>query len=129
MRKEFDPAENFEQITDEMAVMMSDLSAKLARLEWLRLKMAERIAQAETDAARFETFTEAEAGLLFKLHADAEKAGRAMADLRRLHDLPHIRLGREVRYTREHLREITALLEMNAKSRKAEHRPHRLKAA
>lgn len=129
MQKRFDPTENFVQIAEEVDLLIGDLTAKLDRLRWLRGKVSEQVTTALAAAERLEMFTEAEAGQAFKLHTDPSKAERAMADLRRRHDFPHVRAGREVRYTQEHLREITTLLEMNRKPRKAEHRPLRLKAA
>ena len=129
MQKQFDPAENFDSIAEEVDALCFDLTAKLDRLKWLRGKIAEQIARAQTDADRLELFTEAEAGLTFKLNSDPTKAERAMADLRRRHDFPHVRAGREIRYTREQLREVAALLEMNSKPRRGENRSRHLKAA
>lgn len=118
---QFDPSTRFDELMIEMESSIYETLANFERLTFLRKKIAEEMTAAQAAADRLELLTEAEAGQLFKLNDDPQKAERAMRDLRRKFQFPFCRVGREVRYTREQLREITALLEINGKQRKPIH--------
>ena len=96
---------------------LHDANAKIARLAWLREKISQEYKKAQGAIEDLETFTESEAGLLFKLNDDPLKAERAMADLRRKFDFPFCKFGREIRYTKTQLVEICGLLEINGKTK------------
>lgn len=117
--KKFDPVEQFDSLMVEVESALVSAKANFERLAFLREKIAAEHAATQAAADEFQVQTEAEAGLLFQLNDDPTKAERAMRDLRRRHDLPHCRFGRDVRYTREQLREIAAILEVNGKRRKS----------
>lgn len=121
--KQFDPSEQFDSLMTELESELIGAQSKLARLAWLRERIAAEHAALQAAVDALECYTEEEAAA--KLKTDS----RMLADLRRRHRLPYFRVGREVRYTGEHLREITALLEMNGKPRKALQATPRLKAA
>ena len=115
--KPFDPNSQFETLLSEIESTLHDANAKIARLAWLREKIGQEYKKAQGAIEDLETFTESEAGLLFKLNEDPQKAERAMADLRRKFDFPFCKFGREIRYTKAQLVEICGLLEINGKSR------------
>ena len=113
----FDPNSQFETLLTEIESTLHDANAKIARLAWLREKIGQEYKKALKDIGDLETFTESEAGLLFKLNEDPQKAERAMADLRRKFDFPFCRFGREIRYTKPQLVEICELLQINGKTK------------
>ena len=115
--KPFDPNGQFETLLTEIESTLHDANAKIARLAWLREKIGEEYRKAQGALDDLETFTESEAGLLFKLNEDPQKAERAMSDLRKKFNFPFCRFGREIRYTKSHLVEICGLLEINGDSR------------
>ena len=115
--KPFDPNSQFESLLTEIESTLHDANAKIARLSWLREKISQEYKKAQGAIEDLETFTESEAGLLFKLNDDPQKAERAMADLRRKFDFPFCKFGREIRYTKPQLVEICGLLEINGKAR------------
>ena len=115
--KPFDPNSQFETLLSEIESTLHDANAKIARLAWLREKIGQEYKKAQGAIEDLETFTESEAGLLFKLNEDPQKAERAMADLRRKFDFPFCKFGREIRYTRPQLVEICGLLEINGKAK------------
>ena len=115
--KAFDPNSQFESLLTEIESTLHDANTKIARLAWLREKISQEYKKALKDIGDIETFTESEAGQLFKLNEDPQKAERAMADLRRKFDFPFCRFGREIRYTKAQLVEICGLLEINGKTR------------
>ena len=115
--KPFDPNSQFETLLSEIESTLHDANAKIARLAWLREKIGQEYKKAQGAIEDLETFTESEAGLLFKLNEDPQKAERAMADLRRKFDFPFCKFGREIRYTRPQLVEICGLLEINGKGK------------
>ena len=117
--KQFDPSEQFDALMTELESVLVDAGAKISRLAFLREKIAEESRRYQATADALVVQTEAEAGRLFQLNDDPKKAERAMRDLRRKFDLPHCRFGRDVRYTREQLREIATILEVNGQRRKA----------
>lgn len=111
--KQFDPGAQFEALMNEIEAELIDTQSKLARLAWLREKIAAEHAALAAAVDTLDVYTEEEAAALLKTDA------RMLADMRRRFNLPFFRVGREVRYTGEHLREATALLEVNKKPRKA----------
>ena len=115
--KPFDPNSQFESLLTEIESTLHDANAKIARLSWLREKISQEYKKAQGAIEDLETFTESEAGLLFKLNDDPQKAERAMADLRRKFDFPFCKFGREIRYTKPQLVEICRLLEINGKAK------------
>jgi hypothetical protein len=115
--KPFDPNALFETLLIEIESTLQDANAKIARLAWLREKLGQEYKKAQDALEDLETFTECEAGQLFKLNEDPQKAERAMADLRRKFNFPFCRFGREIRYTKPQLIEICGLLEINGKAR------------
>ena len=115
--KAFDPNSQFESLLTEIESTLHDANTKIARLAWLREKISQEYKKALKDIGDIETFTESEAGQLFKLNEDPQKAERAMADLRRKFDFPFCRFGREIRYTKAQLVEICGLLEINGKTK------------
>ena len=115
--KPFDPNSQFETLLSEIESTLHDANAKIARLAWLREKIGQEYKKAQGAIEDLETFTESEAGLLFKLNEDPQKAERAMADLRRKFDFPFCKFAREIRYTKPQLVEICGLLEINGKAK------------
>ena len=115
--KAFDPNSQFESLLTEIESTLHDAKTKISRLAWLREKIGQEYKKALKDIGDIKTFTESEAGLLFKLNEDPEKAERAMADLRRKYDFPFCKFGREIRYTKPQLVEICGLLEINGKAK------------
>jgi len=104
--KPFDPSAQFETLLAEIESTLQDANAKIARLAWLREKLGQEYRKTQNALGELETFTELEAGQLFKLNDDPQKAERAMADLRRKFNFPFCRFGREIRYTKPQLIEI-----------------------
>lgn len=103
--KQFEPAEQFDALLNEIGEKIAAVTGDLARLEWLRLKTAEQLSTLRAEAERFEIFNESEA-------ADALKINKRMlADLRRDMDIPHCMFGNHPRYTKRHLAEICQILE------------------
>ena len=113
----FDPNDQFESLLTEIESTLHDANAKIARLAWLREKISQEYKKAQGAVEDLETFTESEAGQLFKLNEEPQKAERAMADLRRKFNFPFCRFGREIRYTKSQLIEICGLLEINGNSK------------
>jgi hypothetical protein len=116
--KQFDPSDQFAELLNEIDATLQDTAAKFDRLNWLRKKMAEQFAAAIAASDTIDIYTEAEAAEILKL-GSGKQGENALRHLRSKFGLPFLRFGREVRYTREHLREICSLLEMNRKPRKA----------
>lgn len=112
--KPFDPSQQFDSLMTELESVMIDAGAKIARLAFLREKIAAEHAALQAAVDALECYTEEEAAAQLKTTA------RMLKDLRSRHRLPHFLVGREVRYTGEQLREIVAILELNGKSRKAQ---------
>lgn len=121
--KQFDPSEQFDSLMSEIERELIETQSKLGRLAWLRERIAAEHAALAAAVDALDVYTEEEAA------AKLKTTPRMLADLRAKRRLPFFRVGREVRYTGEHLREITALLEMNGKPRKALQATPRLKAA
>jgi hypothetical protein len=95
----------FIETLDQLADEISSIRAKLDRLFWLRQRV-----QAEYDAAidkiiQNELFTEEEAAERLRI------TPRQLADLRRSEGLPHVRLGRDIRYSNKNLSDIIELLD------------------
>lgn len=111
--KQFNPSGQFESLLTELESVLVDAEAKISRLAFLREKIAADHAALAAALDTLDVYTEDEAAAVLKTDP------RMLADMRRRFNLPFFRIGREVRYTGEHLREATALLEVNAKSRKA----------
>jgi hypothetical protein len=105
INKQFEPAEQFEQLFVEIGEQMRQLNAAFERLEWLRSKAIAEFRAVRDAADKLEVFTEAEAAAVLKV------TERALADLRRQHELPHSLFGIQPRYTRQHLKEICRILE------------------
>lgn len=112
-QKQFDPSRQFGELMTEIEGELNGMTSKLARLIWLREKIAAEHAALEAAVDALDVYTEEEAAALLKTDS------RMLADLRKRYNLPFFRVGREVRYTAEQLREATVLLGMNGKPRKA----------
>lgn len=110
---QFDPGRQFDELMTEIEGELNGMTSKLARLIWLREKIAAEHAAVQAAVDALDVYTEEEAAA--KLKTDA----RMLRDLRKRYKLPFFRVGREVRYTGEQLREATALLGENEKPRKA----------
>ncbi len=110
---QFEPGQQFDSLMIELESELATAGAKIARLAFLREKIAAEHAalQAAVDALGF--YTEEEAAAVLKIEA------RLLRDLRKRHNLPHTRFSKYVRYTPDHVREIVAILEMNGNRREA----------
>jgi len=105
--RQFDPDIQINKTFDDLAGGISDVRSSLDRLERLKTAMFAEYHRMADEADALEIFTEAEAATALKLETE-----RQLADLRRRYDLPHFTAGKFVRYTRDHIREITAILEV-----------------
>ncbi len=98
--------EEYEQLNAELYEMQGKLEGIFLRVRHLAVKSAEESRRLRSEALRLEVnvYTEKEA---------AEKFGvceKTLANLRLEKNLPHVRIGRFVRFTDEHLARIAEML-------------------
>lgn len=111
--KQFELPAQISAALDELEAANAMAAAAHERVRRLAERLTAELEKLQEMADSFEVFTEAEAAALFKLESTAKNPERAelqMRELRRRYDLPHVSIGRETRYTRQHLIEICAIL-------------------
>lgn len=95
---------------DRQFVELSDALAaaneSIRRIEWLAEKQRNEIQRMKDERDALVVFTEAEAAKQFGIEETQ------LADMRRRWNLPHVKMGKFPRYTKQHLLEIVSLLEV-----------------
>ena len=99
----------FEQTLNEIDIKVAEISAAFERLQWLRGKLAEEFEAMQAAADTFELFTEDQAAMMLQIKPDH------LGSMRRNLDLPHVKLGDKVRYTKGHLNAICDTLTIGGK--------------
>lgn len=97
---------------DELANELTSMRKRLDLLLWLRHRIKQEYDAVIDRLEEADLLTEDEAAERLKI------TPRQLADLRRSDGLPHIRLGREVRYSRKNLGEIIQRLDTGNISRR-----------
>lgn len=90
---------------DELTAALNDARSRLDTLLWLRERLGAELKQLSDQAEEIQLFTEREAAERLRITT------RQLADLRRAENLPHVRLGRDVRYTKQNLLQIIEMLD------------------
>lgn len=110
----FDPATQLDNAFAALETAVIEAQATLGRIGFARERLQAEVDEMRRERDALEVFTEAEAAEMLKLgeHCREGRAEEHLGELRRQLDLPHCKLGTKVRYTREHLREIVAALEV-----------------
>lgn len=111
--KQFDPQTMFEQTLNEVDIKVAEISAAFDRLQWLRGKLADQFEAMQAAADAFELFTEEQAAMMLQIKPDH------LGSMRRNLDLPHVKLGDKVRYTKGHLNAICDAMSINSKGKAA----------
>lgn len=115
---QFDPIEQLSSALNVFEIKLAEIETILPRMRFAFERIESELGRVREQRDRLDYYTEAEAAALLKLKEDQ------FATLRRLNDLPHVRFGMTVRYTRQHLDQITDFFD----SRNAG-KPHIRKAA
>jgi len=110
--RQFELDEQIDTTAADLESAINNAKAAVDRLFRLKRRLAGEIATLRGVRDKFEIFTEAEAAAILKLDK-GETGERLLAALRRRFSLPHFVAGREPRYTRQHIQEITEILAAN----------------
>lgn len=114
--KQFDPFAQAEQKAVEVDIWMQQGRALLEQMAWILRKQRDEIDQLRAERDDVEIYTEQEAATMLRV-GSGTKAFETLADLRSRLRLPHVKIGKSVRYTKNHIREICQMLEINSKTR------------
>lgn len=96
---------------DELSNALRDARAHLDTLLWLRERLNHELKELSDKTGDIHLFTESEAAQRLRITT------RQLADLRRSEQLPHIRLGRDIRYSSKNLAQIVELLDTSTLKR------------
>lgn len=98
---QFDPIERLSSDLNSLEIGMAEIETLMPRLRFSFERIEAELANVRQLRDRLDFFTEPEAAAVFKIKETQ------LATLRREHDLPHVRFGQFVHYTRQHLELIT----------------------
>lgn len=99
--QQFDPIEQLAASLNSFEMNIAELNAMLPRMEFARERIARELEAVRERRDRLDYYTEERAAAVLTVKETH------LASLRRQHNLPHVRLGGEIRYTRQHLDQIT----------------------
>lgn len=118
INKQFDPFAQADQKAVEVDIWMQQGRALLEQMAWILRKQRDEIDQLRAERDDVEIYTEQEAAAMLRV-GNGAKAFETLADLRSRLRLPHVKIGKSVRYTKNHIREICQLLEINSRSKQS----------
>jgi hypothetical protein len=96
---------NFLETLDSLAAELSAIKSKVDSMLWLRERLRAEFQALAEKAVSVDLMTEPEAADLFRI------SPRQLASLRRAENLPHIRLGKDIRYSKKNLADIIDFLD------------------
>ncbi|MEO7672982.1 MAG: hypothetical protein ABIU09_02765 [Pyrinomonadaceae bacterium] len=108
---QFEPQNQIVVACDELQKAMIEAQAAISRVNWLKDRLLSEFESVRAAQDSLEIHTEAEAAAMLKIEV------KHLADLRRRYDLPHCSFGNKPRYTKEQLRVICSILEINSKGK------------
>lgn len=109
--EQFEPQRQIVVAFDELQKAMTDARAALDRVNWLKDRLIGEFESFREAQDLLDIYTEEEAAQMLKIEKNH------LADMRRRLDLPHCSFGNRPRYTKQQLREICEMLEINAKGK------------
>jgi hypothetical protein len=109
--EQFEPQRQIVGAFDELQKAMTDARAALDRVNWLKDCLVNEFETFREAQELLDIYTEEEAAQMLKIEKNH------LADMRRRLDLPHCSFGNRPRYTKQQLREICEMLEINSKGK------------
>ncbi len=105
--KQLEVTTQFEKLCDELAENLVAAQSFANHILWLKEQVLKEYAAMQEAKDSLEVFTEKEAAEKLKLKP------KQLGDLRRAQNLPFVRAGALVRYSKENLAEIVKILTVN----------------
>lgn len=102
---QFDPIEQLSAALNAYEICEAEMAAIMPRLRFSFERIEAELENVRKYRDQLDVFTEAEAAAVLKL------TETSLAAYRRDNDLPHLRFGSMVRYTRQHLDQIVSFFE------------------